>query len=581
MLSGEEKKILDEINYIEPMLLLDRFKDLARQSGSEDERFAAQYITGRLKEFGIEYELLWPEIYLSSPKSAELKIIGKGMDIAAKTPSYSVSTGDKWVDGELVFASSYRPPYASQGFEYKLNFDCNPKGKMVICEGIPSPDKINDIIENGGAAAIFVQSGEDIHEAICTSIWGTPGLDDFTKFQRIPVVSVKNSDGNMLISMIREGKVRAAVRTSLDEGWKKCPLVLAKIKGYKDPEKFILLHGHLDSWHYGIGDNAVGDAAILEICRVLYNNRENLKRSIWIAWWPGHSTGRFAGSTWFADMYAMDIHENCIAQVNCESLGCINADTYEDMMWTEDVDRFCRELIIDVTGIEPKWTRPIRAGDYSFNNIGVTSFFMRSSTIGKEKLKELGYYEVYGCGGNIEWHTEKDDMRVVDNDIFLRDTRLYAAGVFRAANSDIPPIDSMAMLDSMEKYLHEYRDLSAGLFDFDMIFDEISSLRILMKDFYNMVESISSDERMLPSICDAILGMERELIRINYTKSGEFMHDPAAMVPPVPDIAPVLQIHRLEFSSQKFMVSQLVRGRNRVIHALRECKKILKSVLLC
>jgi hypothetical protein len=62
------------------------------------------------------------------------------------------------------------------------------------------------------------------------------------------------------------------------------------------------LHGHYDSWDVGVGDNATGDAAMLEIACALWTHRDKLRSAASrIAWWPGHSTGRFAGSTWYAD----------------------------------------------------------------------------------------------------------------------------------------------------------------------------------------------------------------------------------------------------------------------------------------
>lgn len=579
ILTADDKLILDQVNFEEPMLLLDRFKNLMRHSGSDDEKNASYYVSGKLKEFGVSHEILWPEIFLSTPKRAELKIIGQNIDICAKTPSYSMSTYDKWVDGELIYASSYRPPYVSDEYEYRLKFDADPRGKIVICEGMPSSDKVNDIVKNEGVAAIFVQPGEKIHEGICTTVWGTPGLDDTHNIMKIPVVSINNSDGEMLISMIKEDGARVAVRTSLDFGWKTCPLVLAKITGCSEPEKFILLHGHMDSWHAGIGDNATGDASLLEIARVLESNRHKLKRSVWIAWWPGHSTGRYAGSTWFADQYAMELYDNCIAQVNCESTGCVNANAYDGIMWTEDVDSFCTELVKEVTGIEPKWMRPNRAGDYSFSNIGITSYFMLSSTMGKQKMKEMGYYEVYGCGGNIEWHTEDDDMRLVDEEIFLRDTRLYLAGVLKMANAGILYIDSRKMLDSMEKYLGEYRDVAGEVFDLTPLFNEVGVLKVLMEDFYKEAEKASEDERKHKAICDAILKVERKLIRVNYTSREEFRHDPAAMSPPIPSIACMLKIHQLSKDKQKFLITQLIRSRNKVLHALKECEEIIKGAI--
>jgi hypothetical protein len=72
----------------------------------------------------------------------------------------------------------------------------------------------------------------------------------------------------------------------------------------------------------------------------------------------------------------------------------------------------------------------------------------------------------------------------------------------------------------------------------------------------------------------------RKLIRINYTSKQEFRHDPAAMVPPIPDIAPVLRIQQLKEEEQKFLITQLVRGRNRVLHTLRECGEIIKRAVV-
>ena len=38
---------------------------------------------------------------------------------------------------------------------------------------------------------------------------------------------------------------------------------------------------------------------------------------------------RYAGSAWFADAFALDLDENCVAQVNCDSPGRRWADVYE------------------------------------------------------------------------------------------------------------------------------------------------------------------------------------------------------------------------------------------------------------
>ena len=203
-------------------------------------------------------------------------------------------------------------------------------------------------------------------------------------------------DGDELARLCGQGPVSVEFRTNLEKGWYPCPLIDAFIEGTEEPERYVLLHGHLDSWHEGIGDNATGDAALLEMARVLHEHRDALKRSMRIAIWPGHSYGRYAGSTWFADEFALDLEENCIAQVNCDSPGCRWATSYEHMMWMSETDAFCKRSSA-TSSARTRQAPGLGAGDYSFNNIGVTSFFMLSSTM-QELVEEKGYYPVGGCG---------------------------------------------------------------------------------------------------------------------------------------------------------------------------------------
>ena len=164
------------------------------------------------------------------------------------------------------------------------------------------------------------------------------------------------------------------------------------------PEEFVLLHGHVDSWHQGVGDNATGDATMLEIARVFWQNRADLARGAQAAWWSGHSHGRYAGSTWFADAFAIELAKGCVAQVNCDSPGCRWADTFNELTTMSETNAFVNSAIFETTGIMPQTERAVRAGDYSFNGIGISSFYMLSSTMSQAKRDEMGYYPVGGCG---------------------------------------------------------------------------------------------------------------------------------------------------------------------------------------
>ena len=319
------------------------------------------------------------------------------------------------------------------------------KGKIVVSEGFAFPQKVLEFEQKGALGMIAVNPGADAHWGICTSIWGTPDLDDLPRKPGMPVVVVNNPDGKELISLAESGG-RATIRTEMEEGWYAQKVPVVEIKGAGEPDKFVLVHGHYDSWDVGVGDNATGDATLLELARVLWKNRKKLKRSVRIAWWPGHSTGRYAGSTWFADHFAIDLDENCVAQVNCDSPGCRWATMFKDISWMPETQAYAQSAIKAVTGLPSHGERPHRAGDYAFNNIGLSSFFMLSSTMPDELRAEKGYYTVGGCGGNIAWHTEHDLMEIADKEILLRDIKVYAQAVIGVANAAILPFDWIAAL---------------------------------------------------------------------------------------------------------------------------------------
>jgi len=115
-----------------------------------------------------------------------------------------------------------------------------------------------------------------------------------------------------------------------------------------------------------------GDATLLELARVLDAHREQLRRDVWVAWWPGHSTGRYAGSTWFTDEFAQELTQRCVAHVNIDSPGVADATKYDERVkWMAGVDDIAASSIADVSGKETVERPAAAGGDYSFNNLGI------------------------------------------------------------------------------------------------------------------------------------------------------------------------------------------------------------------
>src|SRR5690606_31498582 len=463
--------------------LVERFANLNRESGSADEREAARYIEERLREAGVPVEVYTPTLYLSLPRGAQVTVEGDApLTLQAKTPSFSVSTGDGGRTGRLVYLPSGFATGSSDLFDSNLaGASGDLEGAIVLTEGLPLPQKVLDIQQTGAAAAIFINPGERIHEAICTPIWGGPDLENHHRRPTMAVVGISRPDGDQLLERVKaaeaEGReLTVTVKTWLEEGLYPCPVPVATIPGCEEPEKFVLLHGHLDSWHYGIGDNAVGDGALLELAIGLWQHRAALRRSVRIAWWPGHSQGRYAGSTWYADHFGVDLAENAVAHVNCDSPGCRWATVFKEVSWTPELEAFTQQAIRDVTGLESSGERPPRAGDWSFNNLGVSGTLMLSSTMPDDLRAEKGYYGVGGCGGNIEWHTEADTLEGADRESLTRDIKVYGAVVWRLATWERLPHRFRATVADMKASLQAYATAVQDRFDLSPVTEELGRL---------------------------------------------------------------------------------------------------------
>ncbi|MFW6074282.1 MAG: M28 family peptidase, partial [Chloroflexota bacterium] len=429
-----EKAILNDISIEAPWQLVEEFSTLVRLSGSDDEARAVESITTKLTEWGVDHNVYRPVTLISLPGPASLRTIGdEGKRYRVKTTSFSPSTDGEEVTAELVYVPGQQAGGMWDLFSGQRSArDLDLTGKIVMTEGLGIAARGFDLAESGAIAALFINPGENIHEGITTTCWGSPDLDTVDRNAPVPILTINNPDGQELIRRLEAGPVEVAFSNQVDTGWRPIPVIVAEITGTDFPEEFVLFHGHLDSWHVGVGDNATGDATLLEVARVFQQHKDDLKRSLRIAWWSGHSHGRYAGSTWYADAFALDLMANCVSHVNCDSPGCRWATVYENVAWMTEAEEFCKNVIRDVTGQESSGEgHVLRAGDCSFNNLGVTTYFMLSSTMPRELIEEKGYYPVGGCGGNIAWHTEDDTLEIADPDNLLRDIKVYATTLLR------------------------------------------------------------------------------------------------------------------------------------------------------
>ncbi len=573
-----EETLLQELSIAAPWALIERFTTLVRESGSEDERIAAQYISDRLSEFGVPHQVYTPELFLSVPISASLEV--GGQTLRAKAPSCSASTGPEGVSGEVVYLTRKASTGVGDFFDFSADEALDLHGKIVLVDGMSVPKAVWELKQRGAIGQIYINPGVDIHWGTCTTIWGAPDLDSDPRQPNTPVVNINRPDGDALIKQVQAGKVEATIRTEMKEGWFPCPVVVAEIEGQVEPERFLLVHGHLDSWDVGIGDNAVGDATLLELARVFHKHRDQLARSLKIAWWTGHSTGRYGASTWYADTFGLELARNCIAQVDIDSPGCRWATEYYDISWMTEAEDFCIQAIRDVTGKEAAGERPHQAGDYSFNNIGLSSFFMLLSTMPEKLREEKGYYPVGGCGANIAWHTENDTLEIADRDNLMRDLRVYVATIQRVLNNPIHPFDFRKLGAEFRETLDRYAAGADNSVDFSMAYQALDTLQGALANLYERIPSLQGkpiNDPAVRAVNEAILKLGRILIPINYTRHGRFRNEPATPVPPLPDIAPAQELAEAEGHRKHVIQTHVRRGLNRVTWAFEQGAEVAQE----
>ena len=575
--------LLGDVSFDLGWSLLERFAILVRESGSADERAAAHFIESRLDAMEIPYEVHEPELYLSIPRGASVEM--DGASFTAKPPSFAASTTKRGVSAQPLHVPAAQVPETSTLFESTL--DTLPEdvaGKIVVTEGFPMPVPVAQLEAAGAVGQVYINPGSRIHWGICTTIWGTPNESQRHLKPTTPVAAVNRPDGDQLIQAIEDGLDRITLHTELQEGWFDCPLPVARIDGRE--KDFVLAHGHYDSWDIGIGDNAVGNATLLELARIFHEHRDELRRSLRIAWWPAHSTGRYGGSAWYADNFGLDLSRHCVATVNIDSPGCRGATNYDEVACMAETGEVVRHSIQSVAGIEPGRVRPPRAGDYSFNELGISTFFMLLSNIPREERERLGFYAVGGCGGNIAWHTEADRLDVADRDNLERDLRVYVTAILRFLDDEILPLDFRETMAELNEALAGYEETTTKelnkRFKFNLVPVRVAfdALARRVETFY---ENLEAGDVEPAAANEALLGLSRILVHLGYAQGPRFEHDPATPRPPLPKLAMVPELDPLrEAESDRFLfvLTETRRQMNKVIEGLSEASRLLDDLEL-
>lgn len=548
------------------------FSKVRRDTGGPGEDQAAEYIVNQLRTWGLPVTLHEFDAFLSYPIRATLEVLEpERRVIRCLTHSFVRSTGPDGLIADLVYLDDGNTNRGA--------------GRAALIDGLATPVTILRASKAGCAAVIFANQDRAIHNMIGTTIWGTPGLDQLNRLPQLPAISINSENGEWLKGLLAQGeRVRVKIVTEVKTGWFRSKLPEARIPGSEQPEVFILVGGHYCSWDVGITDNATGDACLLEIARVLWEHRTGLKRSVRLCWWPGHSHGRYSGSTWYADTFFTDLAEHCVAYHNIDSPGVKGATRYVARHTSAEVEQFCKEVIVRMTGqTNPPVQRPSRAADQSFIANGIPSFstypFLPDDH--PDRRPWTG-----GSAGAWWWHTEFDTLDKADVGILAQDTRISLTAIAALANADVLPIDHVgtgreirSIVESLVGESGQHLDLTGVLAEVDAFLAAAERLEAMKR------RSSGSLARRLNTL---LMRLSRVLNPTIYSQSGRFYHDPAEWSPimrataqhTLSGLGKAAGLSQLAGQFEYgFLRAQVVRETNRVVATLREATRLIVETL--
>ncbi|WDL98423.1 M28 family peptidase [Alicyclobacillus sp. ALC3] len=505
-----------------------------RLSGHPDEAKAFDYIESCLKEWGVSYERITHPAYISLPVRGQLTVTdgasSGGDETACITHSMGASTGPAGVAGRLVSVGAGLPvDYQKAGFT---------PGCVAMVDGLASPERALEARRQQAVGVVFV-NGPELHEMIVSPVWGSPSAETISRLPNLPVVSILGVDGDKLKERLEIGPVTATLVTDVLTEWRPIPLLVAEIEGQVYPNDVVLLGGHVDSWHYGAMDNGSANAVQLETLRVFSQRRAELQRTLRVAFWSGHSHGRYAGSTWYVDHHFRELEERMVLHVYVDSVGGQGATVLSEAWAMSETKHVAEQVIRKVTGGEFNGGRFARGGDQSFYGVGVSALFMCLSEqppaapgSGQENVSAL-------LGGNGKtgglgpwWHAVDDLPDKLDPEFLLRDARIYLDTLAHFLEQGRIDLDFRPTVREIRGHLEDYQIAAAGKVSFA---DALAACDALQSEVDALYNAGLADERFN----GAVVRLSRQLVPLNYSTGNRFDHDPALTLPPIPSLAPI------------------------------------------
>jgi hypothetical protein len=199
------------------------------------------------------------------------------------------------------------PDYAPNGAAYATSV--GQRGGGGRAAGPTPAQRIAATLKDAGAGVILKPSVGEHGTVFVTGRDGGPGA--------VPSITMSGEHYNMVARMLDQ-KIPVKLRVNVQSTFYGTAdgnafNVVAELPG-TDPalkDEVVMLGGHLDSWHTGVGatDNADGATTVMEALRILKAIDARPRRTIRIALWGGEEQGLLGSRAWVAQHLAGDANK--------------------------------------------------------------------------------------------------------------------------------------------------------------------------------------------------------------------------------------------------------------------------------
>ncbi len=529
----------------------------ARIAGSEDELASFGYIKEEMEKQGFETKLHLHDAYISVPESASLAVAGQVFP--CQTHSVGISTPIEGVEGVLVYGET----------KDKLTRELC-QDKIVILEGRAVREPIIRAHELGARGVICI-SGEYIYESCLSPVWGSPSYKNEHLLPTIPVVSVTVQTGEQLKALAKEENQMANLQTKVDSGWRKIPLLEATLRADVKTDKFIMFSGHVDSWYYGAMDNGTSNATMMEVGAIAATHKADLRYNLRLVFFSGHSQGRYAGSSWYADTFWEDIHLNCLGSINIDSVGAKGAMDLTRSTVMPEMKPLAKKIIKEETRIDFEGRRYSRFADQSFWGTGVSCAFASFSKqlLGDKAPKADGM--AIPIGGSLDlgwwWHTPADTFDKIEPANLERDAKVFTSFVMTFLTAPVLPLDFRESSADIVAILKMWQEKAAGRFSLETAMERGANVDALLQEVYAVVNKGVSTAKQ-ESFNQLLWDIGRILVPLNYTQGYNFQNDPAVAQPPMPSLMGIDELIKVNPGEDFAILVELKRRRNYVEYML-------------